>query len=206
MSIDADCAEMFEAPMAIVIYCGKEERNSKVQSLLDMLEGATVKMYTDGYRDVKAKVHKTIRHVNILNNNFMKSERYELYLISKRYGVPYCVINFPTNDVEGACAKNRYDNPYIEGDKLDENWLHRVLGTQRSGSVAHRKVVVDAEYLSDVKKIIEAINRKHGSLFFFEEVERKMMRLLQSNPFKLDEIASSYEKLVVSEINRHNPA
>lgn len=187
--------------MAIIVFCGSDSRDNKISTLLEMLGDTQVEVYKGRYRDVQSKIQKSIKKTNIISANFLKSERYELYLVAKRYGRPYCVINVPaTQDPEGASAKNRYDNPYIEWDYLTQDWLHRVLKADVARSEAHRTTIINAQYLSNVKNIIEKVNQRHGSLFFFEDVERKVLRLLQNNPAKLSEVERSYEQLILKEM------
>lgn len=186
--------------MAIIIFCGDKKRHEKIGSLLEMLEGYPTQVCESSYRDIRSKIQKHIHCINILNYNYLKSERYELYLVAKRYGVPYCVINFPEEDPEGASEKNRYDNPYVEGDMIEKVWLEKVLGGELKESIVHKKTVFSSDYLSNVKRIIEKVNTKHGNLFFFCELEKRMIKLLQTSPETLCDVEKSYEKLVVDEI------
>ncbi|KAL0265742.1 UNVERIFIED_CONTAM: hypothetical protein PYX00_011457 [Menopon gallinae] len=188
-------------PMAIIVFCGSESRDSKLPVLLGMLGGSLVEVHSGRHRDIRSRIQKSIKKVNIVNANLLKSERYELYLVARRYGRPYCVVCVPAlEDPEGASARNRYDNPYIEWGCLTQDWLCRVLQADVARSEAHRNIIVNAQYLSDVKAAIERVNERHGNLFFFAEVERKVLRLLRGNPAELAEVEKGYERLILKEM------
>lgn len=190
-----------EYPMAIIVFCGSDCRDTKIAALLELIGDKQVVVHKGRYRDVCSRVQKSIKKINVVSANLLKSERYELYLVAKRYGRPYCVISVSaTQDPESASPKNRYDNPYIEWSCLTQDWICCVLQADVAKSEAHRNIIVDAQYLSDVKHAIQRINQKHGGLFFFGEIERKVLRLLQSNPASLSEVERSYEQLVLKEM------
>lgn len=188
--------------MAIIVFCGSDSRDTKITVLLEMIgEDKQVVVHRGRYRDICSQVQKSIKKINIVSANLLKSERYELYLIAKRYGKPYCVISVSTaQDLERASPKNRYDNPYIEWSCITQDWICCILQADVAKSEAHRSLIVDAQYLSEVKNIIQRINQKHGNLFFFGEIERKVLRLLQCNPASPSEVERSYEQLILKEI------
>lgn len=187
--------------MAIIVFCGSDSRDTKIAALLELIDNKQVEVHRGRYRDVYSKVQKNIKKVNIVSANLLKSERYELYLVAKRYGRPYCVISVSaTQDPESASPKNRYDNPYIEWSCLTRDWICSILQADIAKSEAHRNIIVNAQYLSEVKNVIQKINQKHGNLFFFGEIERKVLRLLQCNPASLSDVERSYEQLILKEM------
>lgn len=188
--------------MAIIIFSCPTETATKLLLLESFLKNYDFLVSTEDFQNTRFKIHGKIQKVNILTYNFIKSERYELYLISKRYGVPFCVISEESNDKECPKATNRYDNPFCSISSLSQHWVDEVLKKQIKKSLAHKKLVLNANYITMVKQMIEEVNNLNGNKFYFYDLECAMMKLVESNPKPIDEIRTSYETILANEMNK----
>ncbi|EPR78991.1 hypothetical protein SLOPH_1201 [Spraguea lophii 42_110] len=190
--------------LIICLVCDDEFKTIK-----DIFEsqGFKPKIFDGSYNECRSLLlnSQNLSELNLLRFAEMKSQRYEIFCIAKRFKLQYGVIfSEKLEIIEPPSFNTKHDNPLIviDGDIKADSILELIKAKKLKTSFANRKKISPSEtYISDVKNIITKINKElkiESNNCFVIEAENQLAKMINLSPIELGKIEECY-KTIISE-------
>ncbi|KAM0678001.1 hypothetical protein BDAP_000125 [Binucleata daphniae] len=194
--------------MIIVLTGGtKKSRQEMMVQISAYVEYTHIEGET--YAEQKSNLlhHLHLANNLLVTNCFLKSQRYEIFCIAKRFNLSYCVIVDETEtDFEAYEVPNArfvYDKPMYNSATLHE--INKIKTIKRNNKAHTKKIHVSSDYFVNVQQIIKTINKEFESKsYVLKECEQKLYNILQVNNVCIDEIETCYKKIIQNELENKN--
>ncbi|KAM0676188.1 hypothetical protein GVAV_000151 [Gurleya vavrai] len=193
----------------ILILTGGSEKTQKL--ILDKLkEFISYELINeDTFIATKSKLTQNLpSDLNfVLPNCFLKSQRYEIYCLAKRFNTKFCILL-----ADGQCdnilfeelnKKFIFENPVFEIDSLNE--ILELKNVKKKSKAHVKQKIVGSDYLTNIRIIVDRINLDYEKYrFMLKECEEKLMSLVQTDAIDLEKIDFCYKKIINDEIKIKN--
>lgn len=158
------------------------------------------------FKEQKSYVEHNIKNDKsiLLTRCFLKSQRYEIFCIARRFNKNFIIIFDYTpceeNFFEEPCGK--YDQPTIGSNELHK--ITELKSIQFNRKTHVKKNTATSDYLLKVNELIEKINKEYEySFHFLKECENKVLKMINMHPIELNRFEDCYRKIIEQEINKH---
>lgn len=133
----------------------------------------------------------------VLTRCFLKSQRYEIYCIAKRFNLTFCIIVDSVENCDFEKLGGKYDKPAINDDNLKEVLK---INHVKKANKSHKFVrAPTCDYLSQVSIIMKRVGDEIEGYWFKSEVERRVFGLIGKNHIGLEEFEGWYRQMVHNE-------
>lgn len=189
----------------IIILTGGTQKTRKclMQQLAKHIEYTHIE--GDTYAEQRSKLLQNLPSAKnlLLTCCFLKSQRYEIYCISKRYNMAYCVVldgcatDFDAYEVPN--PRFVYDKPMYTIDTLQS--ISKLQAVKHNNKAHTKKAHVSSDYFLQVQQIVQETNkeRMHKS-YILKECEQKLYNILQINNLCIDKVRECYKQIIQNEI------
>lgn len=138
----------------------------------------------------------------VVTRCFLKSQRYEIYCIAKRFNQGFCIVQDSVQHDDFEELTGNYDKPVINDDSLEE-----ILNVKKVKSInkAHKFIrAPTSDYLTRVRKIMEEVGSKIEGFWCKDALEKKVFRMIGKNPIDVDQFEKWYKAMIINELSNKN--
>ncbi|KAF7682906.1 hypothetical protein TCON_1882 [Astathelohania contejeani] len=205
--------------MAVLIVAGNLELKrieiiNKIEKYIINNKLGNVKILEGEFKTIRSDLLNAPKDntIFIINGSCLKSERYEMFCIARRFNTSYGVICVEhsdeisdIDDEEKPQKKNKYDNPLIfVNDEIDWNELMKILNKNLVTNMAHKKKKSPSEsYWMELRNTLKEINQEfniEGSESVVKECENRIFKMVNSNP--VGNIGECYRTMLKDEFKK----
>ncbi|EJW01190.1 hypothetical protein EDEG_04066 [Edhazardia aedis USNM 41457] len=198
--------------MILILTGGTEISRQKL--IKDIQEIAPFVIYDQKlYSELRSQIEINI---NLPTNKlvvgcFMRSQRYELFCIARRYNIPFYIMldstpcEFDYFEIPKTIYK--YESSLIMSYHLkDLKEIFEKINTKKNPkkkNFAHKKKTAPtSNYITDVKSILKRVNENYSDYSYLHHIcEEQFMSMISSDAINIEDVEMCYKKILVDEIN-----
>lgn len=185
--------------MIIILTNGTEESRKKILTTLrcyvafDLIDHPTFATQRH-FVETTANAHS----VKVVTRCFLKSQRYEIYCLAKRFKLSFCIIHDSVDNPDFEELGGKYDQPVVGDDSLEEVLTVGKIGKENK---AHKFIrAPSGDYLMQIKNIMSRVGGEVANYWFKEELEKRIFCIISKNPIGVGEFEKWYRKMIENEM------